>query len=344
MSITAPSRSGLSSGPGRHLQPSGLTGQTGLLAITTEGLTKRYGDRTVVDDLNLRVPAGVVSGFVGPNGAGKTTTIRMLLGLVRSTSGTGTMLDRPLSHPEKYLKQVGAMIEGPAFHPTLSGLDNLRLLARAGSLPVSRVRTVLERVGLADRGSSAFRSYSLGMKQRLGIAAALLPDPKLLILDEPTNGLDPAGIVSVRDLMHSLNADGLTVLVSSHLLAEVEQVASHLVMIREGRLVFQGSVSDLVSARAAELLAAGPSPDDNVTIRRLATELGWAARLDGLGGSLVRIELPTGDDGPESLMHAAELNRRAHQAGVVLSRLELHRPTLEQAFFDLTGTTSGDVR
>src|SRR6202034_2549082 len=211
----------------------------------TAGLTKRFGDRTVVDDVALQIPQGAVCGFVGPNGAGKTTTIRMLLGLVRPTSGTGTILGGSLAEPASYLHKVGALIESPAFYPQLSGRENLRALSRRGSIPLAGVDQVLDRSGLLARAGDKYRSYSLGMKQRLGIAAAMLAGPELLILDEPTNGLDPAGIVEMRGLVRSLADDGITVFVSSHLLGEIEHICDHLVMIRKGRSVFQGSVDQL---------------------------------------------------------------------------------------------------
>jgi ABC-2 type transport system ATP-binding protein len=309
-------------------------------AVQTAGLQKAYGGRVVVDDLDLHLPAGVVSGFVGPNGAGKTTTIRMLLGLVRPTAGSGQVLGKSISSPTKYLSQVGALIEGPAFTPSLSGANNLRVLARAGGLPTSRVGEVLERVGLGDRGADAYKAYSLGMKQRLGIAAALLPQPKLLILDEPTNGLDPAGIVQVRDLISSFRDEGMTVFVSSHLLAEIEQVADHLVMIQQGRLVFQGPVRDLVEAQVPELLAMPERPQDLDLVADIAAALGWPANLSG---GVVRVQMPAHLELSEHAARATELNRRAHAVGVTLSRLEVVRPTLEQAFFTVTGTASGDV-
>jgi ABC-2 type transport system ATP-binding protein len=311
------------------------------MIVHTRGLSKTYGERDAVSGLDLDVPAGVISGFVGPNGAGKTTTIRMLLGLIRPTAGTGTVLDQPLERPAGYLPQVGAMIEGPAFHPGLSGRDNLRLLARAGGLSPAGIDAMLDRVGLAGRGGGPFRSYSLGMKQRLGIAAALLPEPRLLILDEPTNGLDPAGMVSVRGLLRSLHRDGMTILVSSHLLAEVEQIAGHLIMIQQGRLVFQGPIDDLVHARHPELLVASPDPADLGRLARLTGGMGWPAEV---GADVLRIELPVAAGAHERWTVAAEINRRAHEAGIGVARLEVRQPTLEQAFFDLTGATSGDVR
>jgi len=314
---------------------------TSSFAVQTTGLQKAYGGRIVVDNLDLNLPSGVVSGFVGPNGAGKTTTIRMLLGLVRPTAGTGHVLGQSISSPTRYLPQVGALIEGPAFTPSLSGANNLRVLARAGGLSTGRVGEVLERVGLGDRGDDAYKAYSLGMKQRLGIAAALLPEPKLLILDEPTNGLDPAGIVQVRDLISSFRDEGMTVFVSSHLLAEIEQVADHLVMIQQGKLVFQGAVRELVEAQVPELLAAPERPEDVDLVADIASALGWPANLvDGV----LRVQMPVHLEPSQHAERATELNRRAHAVGVTLSRLEVLRPTLEQAFFKVTGTASGDVR
>jgi len=172
--------------------------------VVTRGLTKRYGQRLAVDRLEIELPAGVVSGFVGPNGAGKTTTIQMLLGLVKPTSGIAQVLGHPINDPGAYLPRVGALVESPAFYPTLSGWRNLEVLARLGRLERGRIDEVLNQVGLADRASDLVRTYSLGMKQRLGVAAALLPKPELVILDEPANGLDPAGIREMRSLLRNL--------------------------------------------------------------------------------------------------------------------------------------------
>src|ERR1700716_3191209 len=209
---------------------------TGTQAVLTTGLTKRFGDRVVVDDVALAIPEGSVCGFVGPNGAGKTTTIRMLLGLIRPTEGTGMVLGEPLTNPAGYLPRVGALVEAPAFYPTLSGRANLLVLARLGGIDAGQVDPALERVGLAERSGDAFKRYSLGMKQRLGIAAALLGTPSLLVLDEPANGRDPAGIVEVRRLMRSFADEGITVFVSSHLLGEIEHICDHLLMIQQGKL------------------------------------------------------------------------------------------------------------
>jgi ABC-2 type transport system ATP-binding protein len=197
------------------------------LAIEVQDLSKKYGSALAVSHANFQVPAGTICGFVGPNGAGKTTTIRMLLGLISPTGGSGQILGEAITSPEKYLPLVGAMIEGPAFYPALSGAENLRVLATLGGFPLDRVDTLLKQVGLFERAESKFKTYSLGMKQRLGIAAALLPNPQLLILDEPTNGLDPEGIQEIRQLLRNLADNGTTVFVSSHLLSELELIRAN---------------------------------------------------------------------------------------------------------------------
>jgi ABC-2 type transport system ATP-binding protein len=304
------------------------------LAVRTTGLTKEFGDRRVVDSLDLAIPTGSVCGFVGPNGAGKTTTIRMLLGLIRPTSGDGQILLGDLHDPATYLAGVGALIESPAFYPQLSGRDNLLVLTRLGQLPSSSIDGVLERVGLADRAGDRFSRYSLGMKQRLGIAAALLPEPSLLILDEPTNGLDPAGIVEMRSLIRSLANEGMTIFVSSHLLSEIEHICDHVVMIRSGRSVFQGSVEELHGMRTSELEIRTGDPG----------QLGNLAQLIANRGLEVQIEESTGSvivsDGAAL---AGELNRAALDAGIVVVHLAERERSLEDAYFALTGSHSGDV-
>ena len=212
----------------------------GTLGIETRGLSKRFGQRKAVDGLTISIPAGTIAGFVGPNGAGKTTTIRLLLGLVRPSAGSATILGQPLTHPERYLPRVGALVEAPAFYPSLSGRTNLEVLARLGGHPRSRVGQLLELVELSDRAKDPVRKYSQGMKQRLGVAMALLPDPDLLILDEPANGLDPLGIIQMRDLLRHLREQGKTVFLSSHLLGELEQVADWLVMLYQGKALYNG--------------------------------------------------------------------------------------------------------
>src|SRR5215831_15434863 len=220
------------------LSASGST--SGAFAIETQGLRKHFGKRTAVDGLTISVPVGNIAGFIGPNGAGKTTTIRLLLGLIRPDAGSATILGQPLTHALGYLPRVGALIEAPAFYPSLSAQNNLDVLARLGGYPSSRVREVLGQVELSDRAHDRVGSYSLGMKQRLGVAMALLPDPDLLILDEPANGLDPLGIIQTRDLLRSLREQGKTIFISSHLLGELERVADWLVMLHQGKALYQG--------------------------------------------------------------------------------------------------------
>src|SRR5438874_7404432 len=218
-------------------------------AIETHGLSKHFGQRKAVDGLTMSIPAGTIAGFVGPNGAGKTTTIRLLLGLVRPSAGSATILGQPLTHPERYLPYVGALIEAPAFYPSLSGRTNLEVLARLGDYPRSRVSEVLDLMELSDRARDRVGSYSLGMKQRLGVAIALLPDPDLLILDEPANGLDPLGIIDMRELLRRVRDRGKTIVLSSHLLGELEHIADWLVVLHEGKALFCGSARDLLTRR-----------------------------------------------------------------------------------------------
>jgi ABC-2 type transport system ATP-binding protein len=306
----------------------------GHLAVSTAGLTKRFGERTVVESLALAIPAGSVCGFVGPNGAGKTTTIRMLLGLVRPTSGSGTILGGSIAEPASYLDKVGALIESPAFYPQLSGRENLRALARLGQLPLSVVDPVLERSGMLARAGDKYRSYSLGMKQRLGIAAAMLAGPRLLILDEPTNGLDPGGIVEMRGLIRSFAGDGITVLVSSHLISEIEQICDYVVMIRAGRLVHQGSVGELRAAQQPDFVVAPERDADLPLLTSLLQEAGCRVS-ERRGGGAVLVEAPG--------FGAADLNRLAARDGITLRQLTEGTRSLERAFFALTGTASADV-
>ena len=304
-------------------------------ALWVEGLTKRYGERCVVDHLDFSVPPGVVCGFVGPNGAGKTTTIRMLLGLIAPTEGTGEILGHPISHPSAYLRRVGAMIEGPAFYPSLSGRRNLDVLARLGGIDRRRVDEVLAVVELTDRAADRYGSYSLGMKQRLGIAAALLPDPDLLVLDEPTNGLDPPGIRDLRALLGSLAATGMTVFVSSHLLDELQQICEHLVVIDGGRLIFAGDVHELLGAREHQLVV---TPDD----RDMLDALVRLCRREGREATVVEGQVIVS----APLAWAGQLNRLAMDHGITLCGLGSVPTRLEDAFFHLTGgalSTAGEA-
>ena len=294
-------------------------------AVVTRGLSKRFGDRVAVDQIDLDLPVGVVSGFVGPNGAGKTTTIQMLLGLVRPSEGTAEVLGHSIREPAAYLARVGALVESPAFYPTLSGRRNLAVLARLGRVRPERIDEVLELVGLSDRASDLVRGYSLGMKQRLGVAAALLPDPELVILDEPANGLDPAGIREIRTLLRGLADRGITVFVSSHLLAEIEAICDHLVMINLGKVVFQGAVSELLAAHRSDVIAIPEHAEDLERLRALCEAAGKLARIEA---GAVRVQA-SGD-------WAAELNRRAMDVGITLRGLETTRASLEEAFFAVT--------
>jgi ABC-2 type transport system ATP-binding protein len=294
------------------------------LVIETNELTKRYGERIVaVDGLGMSVPRGQVYGFLGPNGAGKTTTLRMLLGLVRPTSGSAFVLGAAPGSPAS-LARLGALIETPAFYPFLSGRDNLRVLARYAGTAESRIDVVLDEVDLAARASDRFGTYSLGMKQRLGIAAALLKDPELLILDEPTNGMDPAGMAEMRSFIRDLGRGRRTVLLSSHLMAEVEQICDRVGVISRGRLVGEGTVDEL---RGRESLWIRAEPLDDAE-RVLGTIRGieQVARSDG--GLRIAAD-------PAA---APEINRALVEAGIAVGELRPERASLEKVFLELTET------
>jgi ABC-2 type transport system ATP-binding protein len=303
--------------------------------VETRGLTKRYGSRTVVDALDMRIPPGVVAGFIGPNGAGKTTTLRMLLGLVRPNAGEGRVFGVPLHSPASYLPRVGALIESPAFYPGLSGERNLAVQATLGGHSLARVPVVLERVGLTDRKADRYRTYSLGMKQRLGIAGALLGDPTLLILDEPTNGLDPAGIRDMRGLVRSLAQDGPTVLISSHLLSEVQQVCDWLVVIERGRLVFQGPTTGLL-AGGDELTLGCEHLKDLPRLQALITGRGLVATVadDRVHVDLAEARAISGAGGVNGLL--GEINRAAMAEQLTLVELTVRRASLEDRYLTLT--------
>ena len=294
-------------------------------AISVAGLTKRYGELIAVNGATFEVPLGTICGFVGPNGSGKTTTIRMLLSLIEPTSGSGQILDEPISHPERYLSKVGAIIEGPAFYPALSGAENLKVLATLGGYSHDRVPELIDLVGLSGRGGDKYKTYSLGMKQRLGIAAALLPNPKLLILDEPTNGLDPAGIQEIRDLLSKLAKDGVTVFVSSHLLSEIEMISEYLVMLRKGEVIFFGKTIDLLHRSRPIIVARPESTSDLVKLKNLVDSAGHPAVIDG---DALRVD--AGED------WSAELNKLAFENNILLRQLTPVRPNLEETFFEMT--------
>jgi ABC-2 type transport system ATP-binding protein len=307
------------------------------LAVCTSGLSKRFGERTVVDALNLAIPRGSVCGFVGPNGAGKTTTIRMLLGLIQPTAGSGTILGGDLGQPQSYLHKVGALIESPAFYPQLSGKNNLLALARLGGIDPATIASILDRVGLLQRSRDLYRTYSLGMKQRLGLAAALLAAPELLILDEPTNGLDPAGIVEMRDLIRSLADEGMTVFVSSHLLAEIEHICDRLIMISDGKTVFQGEVAQLRATRGNELVLRPEAVASLASLAALVEQAGFMTHIEGPSSGADALVVEAGSD------QAAALNRMAMEAHITLIHISERARSLEEAFFELTGSHSRDV-
>ncbi|MCL3862459.1 ABC transporter ATP-binding protein [Actinotalea sp. K2] len=306
---------------------------TGPLAVRTAGLTKRFrSGQVAVDGIDLVVPRGSVYGFLGPNGSGKTTTIRMLLGLVRPTSGKAWLLGEPM--PEAagaLLPRVGVLVEGPAFQPYLSGRANLARLDASDATADPRTarrrsEEALERVGLTAAAGKPYRQYSLGMKQRLGLAAALLRPRELLVLDEPTNGLDPQGTREVRHLVRELADAGTTVLVSSHLLTEIEQVCSHIGIMGRGRLLLQGERHEL-TGRGVASVAVTTSPHQVGTAAQVLTSLGLRdVVVDGPG-----LEAPLGDVAPERVSAALV------HAGVDLVGLEVRRPSLEQLFVRLTG-------
>jgi ABC-2 type transport system ATP-binding protein len=303
---------------------------SGDLAVSTSGLTKKFGSQIAVNAVDLEVPSGAVYGFLGPNGSGKTTTIRMLLGLVEPTSGTSELLGSPMPQASaRVLPRVGALVEGPAFHPYLSGQDNLRRLDAADrttdpATANARIGLALERVGLSAAARKRFRAYSLGMRQRLGLANALLRERDLLILDEPTNGLDPQGTREVRRLVHELAADGATILVSSHLLSEVEQMCTHVGVMRAGRLVSQGTLETLRAAAIARVHVVTSQP---VRAIEVLCSLGLT-NVSGVDGGAIA-ELGT---------HSSELVvERLVAAHVPVAELRVERPDLEEVFVALTG-------
>jgi ABC-2 type transport system ATP-binding protein len=302
----------------------------GSFAIETTGLTKRFGAMTVVDDLALAVPAGSVFGFLGPNGSGKTTTIRMLLGLIAPTRGSCALLgERMPSAASNVLPQVGTLVEGPAFYPWLSGRQNLARFDAAGrdgqrATRATRIGHALERVGLTAAANKRYRAYSLGMRQRLGLAAALMRPRALLVLDEPTNGMDPQGTREIRHLVRELASEGATVFLSSHLLSEVEQVCTHAGVISLGRLVAQGPLDELRQRGRAHL---------HVETHDTALAAGV---LEGLGLREVRVEgasVFADLDGREP----EECCRQLVLAGVGVRRFATEQPSLEDAFVALTG-------
>jgi ABC-2 type transport system ATP-binding protein len=300
------------------------------LALATKGLRKSYGSRLALDGLDLSVPTGVVYGFLGPNGAGKTTTMRVLTGLIHADGGTMELLGRPFTGRDRQrLFDVGALVETPAFYPYLSGRANLQALAASGArIPAGRIDDVLDVVGLRERSSDKVSRYSLGMKQRLGIAGALLNDPALLLLDEPANGLDPAGIVAMRETLRHLASIGKTVFISSHLLAEVQQMADVVGIIAAGKLVREGSMLDLLASEG--IVRVRVQPDEvasaAATLARLTETDRVSTSVMGPGWISVQIT-------PD---RSSEVNRALAQASIYAAEISGGND-LEELFLTLTG-------
>lgn len=304
--------------------------------IETRGLTKRFrGGQLAVDRLDLTVPAGSVFGFLGPNGSGKTTTIRMLMGLIQPTAGSATLLGRPVPRAARaVLPQVGALIEGPALYGFLTGRDNLVRYDSADPTADPRTRharvaEALDRVGLTAAAGKKAKAYSLGMKQRLGLAAALLQPRRLLVLDEPTNGLDPQGMREIRTLVRELAADGTTVFLSSHLLDEIEQVCTHAAVMAQGRLIIQGPVADLAAGTRGRLAVTTPDPGEAARVLKERGVTDVVMTDDRVTG-----ELPTAEGEP---LDPADLNAALVRAGVRVRAFGIERASLEDAFVALTG-------
>jgi ABC-2 type transport system ATP-binding protein len=295
-----------------------------MTAVLAEALTKRFGSIVAVQDLSFTLAPGTVTGFLGPNGAGKTTTLRMLLGLTAPTSGRSLVLGKPYAQLDRPALSVGAVLEATDFHPGRSGRDHLRTLGRAVGLPDSRADEVLRTVELAKAGQRRVKGYSLGMRQRLGLAGALLGDPELLILDEPANGLDPEGVRWLRDFLRALATEGRTVLVSSHVLAEVAQTVDQVLIINGGRLVVESSLSALTARVGGMVRVRTPRPDR-------------------LYEALVREHLETTREDQTLYVRGADSDRvgeLAFAAGIPLHELAMDSSSLEEIFLELTSKAS----
>jgi ABC-2 type transport system ATP-binding protein len=308
------------------------------LAIEVEGLTKRFGERTALADLDLAVPRGSAFGFLGPNGAGKTTLIRLLLGLTEANSGQMRLLGLPV--PElrgAALARVGAIVEEPRFHPFLTGRENLQIAAAVrGGAAEARIDGALKRVGLSERADERVRSYSLGMRQRLGVGRALLADPELLLLDEPTNGLDPAGIHEFRDMIRAFVGEGRTVLLSSHLLDEIERICDAVAIVDGGRVVVQGSIEELKGSGDRTVLIGTP---DEVGAQAVLVDHAAVRSIERNGtGILVTLASDLELTAEEA---AGELNRRLTAHGIVVFKLDSQRASLEDRFLQITKRLGG---
>jgi len=317
-------------GPGMDTTES----RSGEVVLRTRNLSKHYGKRLAVDNLNLEVKRGEIFGFLGPNGAGKTTTIRMALGLIAPSAGNVEILGHDIAtHQAHILPRVGALVETPALYLYMSGRNNLRAVGSVlGGVPDERVDAVLELVGLRGRQKDRVRTYSLGMKQRLGVAIALLQDPDILILDEPANGLDPAGIVEMRDLMHRLAAEGKTVFISSHMLSEVQQICTRVAIINLGKLISESSIEELISGRGEYTVRLERANEALALIQK--QPWGRSTRLD-VSGALVTLA-------PEG--RGRNLNLFLVNAGFAPDMLTQTTQDLEQVFLSLTNSGTGEIQ
>ena len=289
--------------------------------IEVESLTKRFRKTVAVDDLSFKIREGAITGFLGPNGAGKTTTLRVILGLVHPTAGKATVMGRLYRQLESPTQQVGAVLEASDFHPGRSGRNHLRVLAAATGIPRSRVEEVLEVVDLQGAAGRRAGGYSLGMRQRLSLAGALLGDPRILVLDEPANGLDPQGIRWLREFLRSLAAEGRTIFISSHVLAELEQIVDEVVIIHRGKFVVQASTAELVARAAGGIRARSPQADQ----LRAALEQAGVKVASSEGDLLTLADATT-----------AQVGEIAAAKGIVLHELVAESSSLEEAFLDLT--------
>ncbi|MCC6704169.1 MAG: ABC transporter ATP-binding protein [Thermomicrobiales bacterium] len=317
--------------------PIGGVGQRGLLngwVLETDGLTKQFGQLTAVDNLSIRLQPGEVLGFLGPNGSGKSTTVGMILGLVRPTRGVVKIAGKANhEHPEVVSQTTGAIIENPAFYPYMSGRDNLKALAiAAGNVPDTRIDDLLKLVNMTERAGSKYKTYSLGMKQRLGIAATLVTDPAIVILDEPTNGLDPAGQREIRSIIPRLAEEGHAVLLASHMLHEVEQVSDRVAIIRRGKMLQEGRVGDLLASGG--YIEISVAPNEVGAAAEALSRQPWVERVEAREAGL-HVSAPA-DSG-------SAINRALVEAGIYAGQIATQRNTLEDLFLELTEPTESDA-
>jgi len=308
-----------------------VLGTTGDVVLQTNGLSKTFGRIEAVKNLNLELRRGEVFGFLGPNGAGKSTTVGMILGLIAPTAGSIELFGvKQDGHRWPALRRIGAIVEEPAFYPYLSGWDNLAVLAKSiGDIPKSKVTEVLERVGLLDRAKDQYGHYSMGMKQRLGIASTLLRDPELIILDEPTNGLDPAGTKEIRDLIPKLAHESRAILLCSHLLHEVEMVCSHVAIIKQGTVIVDAPIKELLSQGSVLQIKV----NDVEKATAILSSLSWIKSVKKEGDYLI-VDVPQD--------RSADVNLALAQKGILVSELVNRTASLESIFLQLTGGVSGD--